>query len=187
MDYAKYWEKAIDFSTYMQNFEREMAEGTAVTEADKLPINMQRIKRILKTMTINDDDLKKLSSLTENYKWIVISEHWCGDSAQILPAIYKVAESSKGKIELRIIYRDANPEFMNAHLTNGGKSIPKLIQLNTQYEVTNMYGPRPEYAMQLVKRLKSDPATAGTYAEEVHRWYAQDKQQSIVRDLMGLV
>lgn len=187
MDYTKYWEKAIDFGTYMQNFERELTEGTAVTEADKLPINMQRIKRILKTMVVSEDDLNKLSALNEMHKWIVISEHWCGDSAQILPAMYKVAEASNGKIELRIIYRDVNPEFMDAHLTNGGRSIPKLIQLNSQFEVTGMYGPRPEYAMQLVKRLKSDSATASTYAEEVHKWYAQDKQQSILKDLLQLV
>jgi hypothetical protein len=40
--------KSHRFQHLHANFEREMAEGTAVTEADKLPINMQRIKRILK-------------------------------------------------------------------------------------------------------------------------------------------
>ena len=48
-------------------------------------------------------------------------------------------------------------------------------------------GTRPQEAMALVKRIKSDPAIAHTYSQEVHKWYAQDKQQNIQAELAVLL
>ena len=45
----------------------------------------------------------------------------------------------------------------------------------------------PKEAMALVKRIKSDPAIAHTYSQEVHKWYAQDKQQNIQAELAVLL
>ena len=68
---------------------------------------------------------------------MVISEGWCGDAAQILPVINKMALVSN-KIEFRIVLRDENPALMDAFLTNGGKAIPKVIMIdNESGEVIN--------------------------------------------------
>lgn len=187
MDYKFWWEKAISFNEYLKNFEHELNHGSSKQNADKLPINWQRTSRILKTYVPSDEVKNIISSLSESRKWIVITEHWCGDSAQIIPVMQKIIESSDGKIEMRLIYRDDYPEFMDAHLTNGGRSIPKLIQLNQNWQVLNFYGPRPEYAMNLVRTLKSNPETTDKYSEELHKWYAQDKQKSIELDLVRTI
>src|SRR5215217_2298139 len=65
-------------------------------------------------------------SLT-HYTRLVISEGWCGDAAQILPILNKMALASDKKIDLRIVLRDENDELMSQYLTNGGKAIPKVI------------------------------------------------------------
>ena len=68
---------------------------------------------------------------------------WCGDAAQILPVINKMAEVSD-KIDLRIVLRDDNENLMNLFLTNGTKSIPKLIIIDkATNKVINDFGPRP--------------------------------------------
>jgi hypothetical protein len=48
--------------------------------------------------------------LKSEYIWLVISEGWCGDAAQLLPIINKMAVES-GKIDLRIVLRDENEEL----------------------------------------------------------------------------
>lgn len=35
--------------------------------------------------------------------------------------------------------------------------------------------------------LKANPATAATYANELHLWYAKDKQQSIEKEIGELI
>lgn len=91
-------------------------------------LNEARLHRLDKTMQVTDEVQLKLEQLTKEYLWLVITEGWCGDAAQILPIINKMALVSD-KVELRIILRDDNEEVMNMFLTNGTKSIPKLSTL----------------------------------------------------------
>lgn len=186
-EYKLYWEKGIPYPEYLTRFEKQLKDGTATTMADKLPINWQRTSRINKHLVLDEENISELQNLVHKRYWLVLTEHWCGDSAQIIPVMNKIAEASNGKIEMRLIYRDENLTLMEAHLFNGGRSIPKLIQLNEKWEVTGEYGPRPAIAQKLVMDLKSNPATADKYSEELHKWYAKDQQVQIQRELMEFV
>lgn len=185
-NYKYYWEKGMNYNTYLTHFEKEVNEGSSKIHADMLPINWQRTKRLNKTVHIDLDSLSVIEAIVFPRKWLVITENWCGDSAQVLPVINKIAEASKGKIDLRMVYRDENLNLIDAHLTNQGRSIPKLIQLNQNFEVTASWGPRPEVAQKLVKGIKSNPSIASTYSEELHKWYAKDQQVSIIRELVEM-
>ena len=46
-----------------------------------------------------------------------------------------MAKESGENIELKIVLRDENEELMNEFLTNGSRSIPKLIVLDENLEV----------------------------------------------------
>jgi hypothetical protein len=186
-EYKTYWEKGIPYSDYLIRFEKEMKDGTAKTFADKMPINWQRTSRINKHFVLDDDSIESLNNLVHKRYWLVITEHWCGDSAQIVPVMDKITEASQGKIEQRLVYRDENLTLIDAHLFKGGRSIPKLIQLNEKMEVTGEYGPRPAIAQKLVMDLKSNPSTADKYSEELHKWYAKDQQVQLQRELMEFV
>ena len=118
---------------------------------------------------------------------LVLNEFWCGDGAQILPVHEALVRVSEGKLEVRVLMRDAHVEVMDLFLTNGGRAIPKTVLLDADLQVLGTWGPRPEEAMALVKRIKSDPAIAHTYSQEVHKWYTQDKQQNIQAELAVLL
>jgi thioredoxin-like negative regulator of GroEL len=45
-----------------------------------------------------------LSKLNKEQIWVVITETWCGDSAQLLPGIAHIADSSEGKIILKPVF-----------------------------------------------------------------------------------
>ena len=155
-----------------------------------IPINQQRIKRIRKTLAkvgLREDLNLALSGLAAGTKMLVLNEFWCGDGAQILPIHEAIEAASGGRLEVRVLMRDAHLDVMDLFLTNGGRSIPKTVLLNADLEVLGSWGPRPAEAMALVKRIKSDPTIAHTYSEEAHKWYTQDKQQNIQAELAVLL
>lgn len=186
-DYKEYWEQAISYSRYLGNIEREAACDTLTGNNKYIPLNLQRMHRIDKITHLSEEAVALLGTLKENIYWLVITENWCGDAAQSTPVMHRLAAASGGKIALRFIYRDQHLALMNAHLTGTSQSIPKIIQLNHHFDITGTWGPRPAKAHQMVLRLKSNPETAGMYAEQLHKWYAQDKQAGIELELLALV
>ena len=89
-------------------------------------LNFSRMKRILKTTPIIDEVKNTTDCLNNKVTWVVLAESWCGDAAQNLPVFAKIAEANPN-ITVRVLLRDDNEDVMNKYLTNGGKSIPKLI------------------------------------------------------------
>ena len=155
-----------------------------------IPINQQRIKRIRKSLAkhgVSPALEAAVSGAKAGTKMLVLNEFWCGDGAQILPVHEALVHASEGKLEVRVLMRDAHVEVMDLFLTNGGRAIPKTVLLDADLQVLGTWGPRPEEAMALVKRIKSDPAIAHTYSQEVHKWYTQDKQQNIQAELAVLL
>ena len=95
-------------------------------------LNETRMNRLDKTIKITDENSRKLKSLDTEYIWLVISEGWCGDAAQLLPIINKMALQSDN-IDLRIVLRDENEELMNFFLTNKSKAISILIFVDKNF------------------------------------------------------
>ena len=119
---------------------------------------------------------------------LVISEGWCGDAAQILPVIHKMAETTD-KLNLQIVLRDDNPELMDAYLTNGSRSIPKLILLDKEtLEPINNWGPRPAEAAKLIADFKEKHGVINEEAKtELQKWYLHDKGLSTMQEIVGLL
>jgi len=184
IDYKHYFEKAINYYNYKENFQQEIEEGDLSPYFQYLPQNWRRQSRLDRKLNLRPELLRAVRQIDEVQHWLVITEHWCGDASQINPIIAKVA-SLNNKISLRFIYRDENPELIDAHLTDGrSRSIPILLILDKDYKVVNVYGPRPEEAQKLVQSLL---AKGESYGIPLHTWYAKDKQQSIQQDFVQLI
>src|SRR5687768_14603111 len=54
-------------------------------------LNEIRLKRLDKTISVPNEVSDKLKGLENEYIWLVIAEGWCGDAAQILPILNKMA------------------------------------------------------------------------------------------------
>jgi len=151
-------------------------------------LNDRRMKRLDKTLKINGSIEEAFSSADTNITWLVLTEGWCGDAAQSLPVINKLSEMNEG-IDLRIISRDDHDELMNNFLTNGGKSIPKLIAYNKEtQEVVNSWGPRPSVATKMVNDYKAEHGSLDPeFKQDLQVWYNKDKGNNIAEDLIQLL
>ncbi|HOD10234.1 MAG TPA: thioredoxin family protein [Flavobacterium sp.] len=151
-------------------------------------LNEVRMNRLDKTMVVPAENIKRLQAINSEMIWLVISEGWCGDAAQILPIINKMAEQSE-KIDLKIVFRDENEELMDLFLTNGTKSIPKLIVLDkNSLEVLGDFGPRPTEAKQLILDYKAQHGIVDETAKtELQKWYLHDKGLSTQREILKLM
>ncbi|MFZ2284665.1 MAG: thioredoxin family protein, partial [Lutibacter sp.] len=92
------------------------------------------------------------------------------------------------KIDFKIVLRDENEDLMNQYLTNGSKSIPKVLILDQENNVLDSWGPRPAVASQMVVDYK---AQNGSLDEEFKKnlqiWYNKDKGNNTQNELVGLL
>ena len=146
------------------------------------------MNRLDKTIKISDEILLKLQSMKNESIWLVISEGWCGDAAQSLPIFNKMDKVSV-KIEMKIVFRDENEELLNLFLTNGTKSIPKLIILDKNtLNVIADWGPRPKGAIDLVQNYKDKFGVIDdTIKAELQMWYLRDKGLSTQKEITELM
>lgn len=152
-------------------------------------MNVHRMKRLDKQIDLKDELVQKLENLDRSLTWLILTEGWCGDAAQIIPTIQKMADQTKS-IQTRYILRDENLEIMDQFLTDGrARSIPKLICLDSKtLEILGEWGPRPDEAHQLFKDLrKSDEFSSRERAEKLHKWYADDKTYSVQDEFIPLI
>jgi hypothetical protein len=151
-------------------------------------LNETRMNRLDKTIKITEENSLKLKSLNSEYIWLVISEGWCGDAAQLLPIINKMAVES-GKIDLRIVLRDENEELMKLFLTNKNKAIPILIVVDKETgSVLGKWGPRPKGAADLIIDYKKEFGVIDETAKtNLQLWYLHDKGLSTQEEIINLM
>jgi hypothetical protein len=151
-------------------------------------LNEARLKRLDKTIEVTQDIIVKLKSLKREYIWLVISEGWCGDAAQILPILNKMAAQSD-KINLKIVFRDSNDDLMNQYLTNGGRAIPKLLVIDKEMgDVCSHWGPRPKAAADLIKNYKEQFGFIDENAKsQLQLWYLHDKGLAVQNEVVALI
>jgi len=190
---VKAQDHSFSYKDYRQYVSKLISEGksTGHTQTEDLlhysELNETRLKRLDKTIKVIPEIEQELINLSKKYTWLVISEGWCGDAAQLLPIMNKMAEVSEN-IDLQIVLRDDNDELMSQFLTNGGKAIPKLIILDENNNLIADWGPRPEPARKLIADYKAANGLVDEPVKiELQKWYLQDKGITTQNEIMALM
>ncbi len=177
--------QAIPYDAYLQLsallVKEERTSGPNQSEAYVYytKLNVQRMKRLNKTIEVPANVIELLKEKAANWTWVILTEPWCGDAAQCVPVIEKLALSA-GNIQTLYLLRDEHPEVMDAYLTNGGRSIPKLICLDKTGKELFTWGPRPAVIQEVLNRLKAEGITEiATIVEQIQKAYNEDKQAGI--------
>jgi hypothetical protein len=188
-----YLSKSLKYSEYLALIDELLAQGktTGAEQSESMleyaKLNRQRMRRIEKTMVIGPEVGGALVANRRPMVWLVLTEGWCGDAAQAIPVIERIAALARN-IETRYVLRDENPALMDAYLTNGARSIPKLIALDAEsFEVLGTWGPRPYAAVEYFVKMKNEGLEKAQISENLQRWYNDDKTRSIQREFADLI
>jgi hypothetical protein len=186
-------QKGISYQDYRKLIKDLIIEGKSTGEMQTdvflnySKLNDKRMDRLDKTLKISTATQSAIIHLKNNFTFLVIAEGWCGDAAQILPILNKIAESSD-KIQLKIVIRDENEALMNQFLTNGSKSIPKIIIIDSNNNVVNSWGPRPSLAAKMVDDYKEkNGGLDDDFKKNLQIWYNKDKGKNTEEDLVKLL
>ena len=186
LDLKVYSEKGISFETYY----KEVKEVASKDESDVVfhsyyVLNAQRMDRLQKKIVLNEQQKERLSKINRKITFLIITEGWCGDAAQSLPVVQKIVEASDD-LDARIVYRDENPNLMDAYLTNGGKSIPIIVGMDSLTgEHIFRWGPRPEFGNALLKQFKAEEITQEEFQLQLQKAYNKDKGAAIIDELLS--
>ena len=187
----KYLNKAMDYPGYRKLVDDLLLEGkvTGPQQSESLTnytkLNVQRMQRIDKTVQLLPEVSEALHAINKPQTWLVITEGWCGDAAQILPVLNAMA-SANPLIQLRLVLRDENPELIDQYLTDGNsRSIPKLVVLDADtLEEKFNWGPRPAPLQELYKKMRTEGMDYMAIAQELHAWYAKDKTVHTQKEIL---
>jgi hypothetical protein len=127
--------------------------------------------------------LDRAAALPGPRRLLVISEDWCGDAVNSVPVVARLADLTPG-LDLRVLARDEHPALMDAHLTNGARSIPIVIALDADHTPLGAWGPRPAALQRWVLGEGQALEKAERY-KEVRRWYARDRGRTVVDEVLG--
>lgn len=162
------FEAAPTFEEYLESVERNRDLWRGLYERARLP----------------EDLLAEARALPGPWNLLALSEDWCGDAVNTLPAVARLAREVGW--DLRILSRDENPDLMDAHLTNGrSRSIPVVIVYDENFREIGWWGPRPGELQAWVLGEGLAMPSPERY-KVVRRWYAQDRARTTLAELLGI-
>jgi len=188
-------QESITYSQYRDLIDQLLAQGKTTGEnhseamLNYTRMNVRRMDRWDKTAVVSAELQEKIAQIDAPQTWLVLTEAWCGDAAQSIPFMVKAASYSP-LVDIRFILRDEHPDVMDAYLTNGGRSIPKLIALkNEDLAELFTWGPRPQVLQQkyLAYLEDSKGISQEDFIESIHLWYAKDKNANIDAEFLTLI
>ena len=186
-------EAAYSYADYMQLMEKVVLENrtTGPKQSEEYSyytkLNLARMQRINKKVFINEELKKIVDQIQIAQTWYILTEAWCGDAAQNIPIIVAAAFPNS-LINVKMLLRDENPVIMDAYLTGGGRSIPKLIAVDEDFNELFTWGPRPAGAQELLIQYKASPNKSyKEFSEDIQRWYIADKSESVQKELATIL
>ncbi len=189
-----YMQKTMDYPSYRALVSKlALTGGSTGPNQSEIFVNYtklgdKRMSRWGKTFKISEEVRQKLKSLDKELILLVLTESWCGDAAASLPIMNKIAEASPN-ITLKIVLRDESLDLMDTFLTNGARSIPKVIVFDkVNNEIVGEWGPRPSIATQMVEDYKREHGKlTDEFKQELQVWYNKNKGQNILEDILELL
>jgi hypothetical protein len=157
----------------------EAVERTGFTK-----LNVHRSGRIARHWRPSDELAALARRLAGPQLWMVLSEPWCGDSAQCLPCLAVLADTLPA-VELRVLLRDDNLDIMDQFLTDGKRSIPLLVAFDTAGRELFRWGPRPAAAQAVVAAALAEGLAKPEMLERLHLWYGRDRGRQLDAELVS--
>jgi hypothetical protein len=169
LDFRSLWDRALPYSRFARESKQNCALWTGVYRLARIP----------------DWALADARASGGGRRLLVIAEDWCGDASNTVPYLAKLGDEA-GSLELRVLRRDEHPEVMDRYLTGTARAIPIVIVLDEAFHELGHWGPRPAELQRWLLAARQTTPKDQLYPH-ARRWYAMDKGQSTMREVLALV
>jgi hypothetical protein len=182
----------MEFTAYLQLFTDILADPAPRPPYDNphyqnyVRLNWSRQHRWLKTGVLDPALTEVIRNIGVPQYWTVITEPWCGDASHSIPFIHRLAELNP-LIKVDYVLRDTPPFLIDQYLTNGTKSIPKLIIADKDHNDLAVWGPRPAACQRLYQQMAKDNVEQDERKITLQNWYNEDKGESLQRELLEII
>jgi thioredoxin-like negative regulator of GroEL len=183
--------QGISYQQYYQSIVKMVDDNTTsgaeITQEriELTKLNMHRMKRINEA-SYHIEPMELSSKIAV----AILTEAWCGDSAQNVPWLEHFLNACNPKVESYYFFRDEHPDLMNQFLTNGSRSIPKCIFFDESTgNVLGTWGPRPTEIKNWLAdfRAANPEISKHDWEIELHKYYTKNKGAAILSDLKELI
>lgn len=145
---------------------------------------------------LSDADARSFKDVVEKLggvKALAIVEDWCPDVHRGLAVVAKIAQASG--MELRVFYRDKNPDIINLYLNQGKfQSIPVLAFFDKNLKPLGHWFERPAVATKYMDEVAGELSKKKLSEEEMRQErrkrnapMADSWRQETVKELKGLL
>lgn len=189
MEIKKYWKSALTFEEYLKVSEDRFLNNPNKNDdfQEYYELGFHRMTRTLKIFKVDDSQISKLKEKNFSGKILIISEPWCGDASATVPAVSRFFEAAGN--EVKVFLRDSDPTLIDQFLTNGTQSIPIVLILNEDFSVKNVWGPRPQFGTDLLKKFKENEATypREEFYNDLQVYYAKNRGKDAIEEIINLI
>ncbi len=181
----------LSSAAYMELFANQASRSPSSLneeEAERLEytkLNLHRSERIARTYKIDDELGHLIDAIDTPQLWMVLTEPWCGDSAQCIPYITIMAARNPA-VELKLLLRDENLDVMDLYLTGQSRSIPRLVAFGSDDHEIFRWGPRPAAAQAVVDEAKAAGLEKQELLKKLHLWYGRDRGKSLEAEFLAI-
>ena len=182
----------MDFTAYQQLFFDILNSPNPPAPYDNpdylnyTKLNWSRQQRWLKVGVLNPDLTTAIEKIIKPQLWTVITEAWCGDASHTIPFLHRLSELNP-LIKVDYQLRDSPPFLIESYLTNGTRSIPKIIIADEHHQDLGTWGPRPAECQRLYLQMVKDHIEMGEKKIALQKWYNEDKGESFQLEFLDII
>ncbi|MDA7803257.1 thioredoxin family protein [Crocinitomix sp.] len=146
-------------------------------------LSLKRLERWMAKGELTQETMDAIKNIDQKQHWTVLTEGWCGDAAHSIAFIWKMSEINPN-ITFQWKLRDENLDLMDQYLTNGGRSIPKLIVRDLDGNDLFDWGPRPAHIQQVRTEMMASSVPYEEMNIELQKLYNKDKGTTVQSEII---
>jgi hypothetical protein len=161
-------------------------EGLEAEQAAFAKLNLHRVGRIRRTWQPSAGLAALAARIETPQLWLILTEPWCGDSAQCIPCL-EILAGTNPAVTVRLLQRDTNLDVMDRYLTDGKRGIPLLVALAEDGSELFRWGPRPAAAQAVFDAAAAEGLDKPAKLEKLHLFYGRDRGRALDAEMTAVL
>jgi len=121
---------------------------------------MARTQEYYSKSGLTDDERKFFGGVTQVKYAMMLAENWCGDVHRNSPLLAHICEAMPG-CELKVFFRDKEPDLRDTYLNNGYQSIPVVAFFDKDWNEIGRWIERSHAATGKAAQIRAKPTDVG--------------------------